>query len=383
MWWALTVYFNYGGRWSGLFCTGGNQRVPFHLLAEDLYTEKGSYGYDGQFYHYIAHDPLGRTPLHDYVDAPRLRYRRILVPAVAYLLAGGQSRWIDASYYATVLFAAFMGIYWIARFAQFHKRSVLWGWVFLPVPAVLVSIDRMTVDVALAAICAGVVLNGAKERHLVLWLLLAAAPLVRETGLALTAAYCLWVLVRREWRNLAIGVLTVVPFLAWLFYVHAHFPSYAAHWAGRMPFGDFLGVIFQPFPYPWSAAKNAIVLGVDYLGLAGAVLAAGMCLRLGLSRDGGLLSAMLLVGALVGAGAVAFGGRDVLVHCYGYARVLSPLFLLCSVRGIEVKRWSYFAPTALVLPRIGLQVMWQILGIARGLARLVPVALGILGILTP
>jgi hypothetical protein len=45
----------------------------------------------------------------------------------------------------------FLGCYWIGRFAVLHRRHPLWGLLFLAVPAVLVSIDRMTVDVALAA----------------------------------------------------------------------------------------------------------------------------------------------------------------------------------------------------------------------------------------
>ena len=98
LWLALTVRYNYGGNWTGLFCTGANQRVPADLLAEKLYTFPASSGYDGQFYHYIAHDPLGRTQLPNYIDAPQLRYRRILVPALAYLIAVGQGRFIDAAY---------------------------------------------------------------------------------------------------------------------------------------------------------------------------------------------------------------------------------------------------------------------------------------------
>jgi hypothetical protein len=72
LWMALTVHYNYGGNWTGLFCTGANQRVPVGQLDEKVHTFPASLGYDGQFYHHIAHDPLGCTQLLSYVDgAPR------------------------------------------------------------------------------------------------------------------------------------------------------------------------------------------------------------------------------------------------------------------------------------------------------------------------
>src|SRR5438128_11101524 len=48
-------------------------------------------GYDGQFYAQLAIDPLLRNPqLARALDGPEYRARRILQPAVAWLLGGGQ-----------------------------------------------------------------------------------------------------------------------------------------------------------------------------------------------------------------------------------------------------------------------------------------------------
>ena len=82
-WQALTVRSNYVGNWSALFCTGTTFRVPPALAREKIYRFNQSNGWDGQFYHYIAHDPFLHSDLKNYIDAPRLRYRRILIPLLA------------------------------------------------------------------------------------------------------------------------------------------------------------------------------------------------------------------------------------------------------------------------------------------------------------
>ena len=49
-------------------------------------------------YRYLAHDPLLTGDAHHYIDNFGLRARRILVPALARLLAMGWQSSIDAAY---------------------------------------------------------------------------------------------------------------------------------------------------------------------------------------------------------------------------------------------------------------------------------------------
>src|SRR5438552_9520637 len=79
VWLAILVHFEYAGAWTALFCTGDQQRIPAEL-APSTYRWKGVTGYDGQYYRYVAHDPLLRKGYVQFVDAPLLRYRRILLP---------------------------------------------------------------------------------------------------------------------------------------------------------------------------------------------------------------------------------------------------------------------------------------------------------------
>ena len=370
LWLALTVRYNYGGNWTGLFCTGANQRVPASLLAEQIHTFPANWGYDRQFYHYIAHDPLGRTQLPSYIDAPQLRYRRILVPALAYLIAVGQARFIDAAYYTVVLGFVFLGCYWTSCFAVLHRRNPLWGLLFLAVPSVLISIDRMTVDVALAALCVGVAVFAAEGRNRLLLLLLIAAPLVRETGPVLTAAYCLWALLRGERRRAIYGALTILPFAVWCLYVQLHFVTQDFSPLLSPPLRDLAGVILHPYAYPWGPVKNAVVVSADLLALAGSLGAIGLAFRFGIKRSGTLLECMLLVEAVVGLGLALFGSRDVWVQAYGHARVLSALFVLLALRSLERRTWSDLAPMLLVVPRIGMQFFPQVAVVVRGLVSL-------------
>ena len=55
----------------------------------------------------------GRPP---FVDNPRLRWRRILVPALAWLCALGQSDFVDSAYFGVLLGFVFLGAYWLSRY---------------------------------------------------------------------------------------------------------------------------------------------------------------------------------------------------------------------------------------------------------------------------
>lgn len=365
-WQFLTVRYNYGGNWTGLFCAGDRQKSPAKLLGENLYAFPNSFGYDGQFYHYIAHDPLGRSELPRYVDAPRMRYGRILLPGLAWLLALGQPAWVDRAYYSLVILFIFCGAFCTSAFAARHGRSALWGILFLLTPAALVSIDRMTVDVALLAICAAALALFPLRRPLGEWLLLAAAPLARETGLALTAGYLLWSLLRRDARRVAGGLLSVLPFAAWSFYLNQQLGALGFPWHSFAPFRQLVGVVLEPPAYPWSRWVNALVILTDWLALAGALLAVLLAFR-SVRRPRAFLHAAILSFGALGLLLAAAGHRDIWVHLYGYGRVFSPLFLLIALRAVTEQTRIEFVPLLAALPPCGLQFASYALRILRAL----------------
>src|SRR6185295_4877851 len=87
LWQIATGHFNYGGNWTALFCIAPDWPQPAFVAPEQLYNIPGSLGYDGQMYHLIAHDPSITRGAVAAMDDPALRYRRILVPMLAWVLA--------------------------------------------------------------------------------------------------------------------------------------------------------------------------------------------------------------------------------------------------------------------------------------------------------
>src|SRR5580700_7813447 len=115
-WQALTVHYNRDGNWSALFLSGSRFPVPPALASENVYVFPDSAGYDGQMYHYVAHDPLMRHGFDKFVDSARLRYRRILLPGLAFVMAGGRQGAIDECFIACNLLFLFLGAWWIGSY---------------------------------------------------------------------------------------------------------------------------------------------------------------------------------------------------------------------------------------------------------------------------
>jgi hypothetical protein len=369
-WQATTVHFSYGGNWTGLFCTGGLMRVPPEL-APGTYVFRSSTGFDGQFYRYLAHDPWSRKGLWSYLDDRLVRGRRILLPALAWLLAAGQSRYIDASYILTVLLCVFAGIYWLGRYAVFHGRHAAWGLGFLAVPATPISLDRLTVDVALLALCAGFAWYAKKRSTAGLCRVLVLAGLARETGLLLVAACCLFALFQRNWRRTLLFASTGVPALIWFQFAALHVthgvrgPLYVPFWMRHYEGLGMFAKLFQPEDYP-DFAPNVVrmVQTADAIALCGMVM--GLVLAVwGLWRwrfDEEQWAALLFAGL-----ALAMTAPSYWANVYGYGRPFAPLVFLVGLRAVAGGPLWMLAPAFLMDLRIGVQLAPQLSRIVRGL----------------
>jgi hypothetical protein len=268
-WQALTVHYNFGGNWTALYYTGAKFKgVPPGLKPENIYLFP-NFGYDAQVYHYIAHDPLFRRNYGEHMDEPQYRGRRILVPGLAFLLAFGRDGWIDRAYIVVIWFFAGLGAYWLARFAQLRGYPVWFGLGFVFVPAVLISIDRLTVDIALAACCLGFVLYAAENATYKLYAVLLAASLSRETGLLLTAAYCIYLAVERDWKRILISSTSALPVAGWYLFLRLHTPPIHATLLSAALFSGIASVLLHPFAYPFGGPVQVIATALDLLALAG------------------------------------------------------------------------------------------------------------------
>lgn len=368
MWQVAVVYLNYGGNWTALFCTGGTFRPPPRPEYAGTKIFGPESAYDGQFYRYIAHDPLLRHGTEKYIDAPAHRWRRILVPALAYLAALGRQRWIDTAYIAVTLAFVFLGAWWVARFATQVKRSAVWGLTFLTAPGVLVSIDRLTVDAALAALCCAWIIYVRRERFGVAATLVACAlPFAKEPGVFFNFAGAVgaW---REEngahWKTAAWWALCAAPGVAWAAYATTSVPSQPVNWFTAVPYRAVVDRILNGHPYPpyvplpWAAAI------LDYVALAGMILATLLAIWLWWKRRWGAEEIALLLLAIL---AIFAGRPDTWAAAYGYGRIFTPLLVLLALRALETRRAVYAVPLAAVALRVGAQFGYEAIGVAAGL----------------
>jgi hypothetical protein len=358
----ITVQFNYGGNWTGLFCTGSRFPVPAALAHESIYVFPDSRGYDGQFYHYIAHDPWLRHGLASSLDAPRLRYRRILIPALAWLLSGGGGRHLHAAYIWLILASVFLGAYWLGRGFAERGAHPAWGLLFLAIPGTLISLDRMTLDGPLAALTAAFALYVRAGPRWKLYLTLAAAPLVRETGLLLIAACGLWEIRRRQWARTLAAAATAAPALAWYAFVHARTAD-TAPFLLTLPLAGLFQRLSASAGYRLAAPVSRLAATLDWVAIAGLLVSLGLAVRILLRRRDALGLAVALFGLLLTTLKVHFW-----LDAYSYTRLVSPLLVLLLAAEQTARPRLALLPPALMLPRIGLQLGWQLLGVLRRLA---------------
>lgn len=367
-WLFLNVIFQYSGHPSGLFYTGAKAEIPTELEAGHTYRVNDHVGYDGAFYHLIAHDPLNRRGFLRFVDNPQLRWRRIGVPALAAFLTFGADRWVDYSYIAVQLLFTYLGALWLGRFAESRGLHPLWGLAFLLIPAVAVSLDRMTVDLPLAALAIGLALYvDSPKPNWPVYVMLCAAPLVRETGMILVAAWCLYSAMRQNWRGLASGAACASPALAWWTYVQRHAPADSNIYLSAYPFSGIVQRTLRGTGDPthtlWLRAANTL----EWVALAGMWLALALALSLLFRRVRERLGFIELTAILFLGFAAVLGRFELWASAYATARSMSPLLIMLGLLALERRSTVFAAPLLLVVPRIALQYEAQLKGVLRGM----------------
>lgn len=372
LWQFLTVHYNRGGNWTALFLTGDGYAIPPDL-EPGTYKFRG-HGFDGEMYRYVAHDAFMQRGYVKYVDGPAQRYHRILVPALAYLLVAGRQPWIDASYIAVIGIFVLLGAYWLSRWAVLAGRHPAWALAFLLLPATLISMDRMTIDVSLAAFtigCAYYWRTGAWTR---LFIVLALACLARETAVFLVGGCCLADLFGRRLFRAALWASSAVPALVWYLFIRRVYPE-ETHFgvptwvAKKIDTGIFHDLV-HPLHYPLSPLLDTVARLGDVLSLAAILLASLLAILYIRARPANPLAiAAVMFVVLVFALTVPVYWNDV----NGYARVFSPLLALVAMGSLAgesgVPWWTGLVPALLVDCRLGMEFASSAGGIVRGLLR--------------
>ncbi|MEK7405976.1 MAG: hypothetical protein AAB225_12780 [Acidobacteriota bacterium] len=372
LWQALAVHFLYGGHWTALFYTGDRASLP-PALAGRTYLWPQSDGYDGQYYRLVAHAPLLQRETVAALGSEGWRYRRILVPALSWLLAAGRPGLIDSCYIAVVAAFVFAGVWWLAAYAKLGGAPAAWGLLVLAVPATLISMQRLTIDVALVSLCAGLVYYQQRGSAGGIAAVLAAACLVRETGALLVAAACVHALLGRRRLRVLLFAACALPALAWNLFVAARLtalqqysaaPLAVPAWMFREPVIGIVRAIFHPPTYPYPRWKEAVAQAADSLALVGVLLA----LALAVTWRPGKRTMLAWAAAVLFAGlTVALSAPGVWVDINGWARPISPLYLFLALRTLSEGRWWTLSPLLLADLRLGLQLQAEPVGVIRAL----------------
>lgn len=182
-------------------------------------------GYDGQFFYYMALDPVGARP---YIDTPSYRYTRILYPMLARGLALGQPGLVPYSLIFINWLAAGFGTFMLATWLDRRQLSPWYGLIYGLYPGILISV-RYDLSEALAfSLAAAAVLLFDHQQlrwRLAGALVFGAVGLTRESALAIAIPFVLLELnrragrVNRYLRNLSsatvLGSLSFGPYVAW------------------------------------------------------------------------------------------------------------------------------------------------------------------------
>ncbi|MEX2261449.1 MAG: hypothetical protein WD696_05835 [Bryobacteraceae bacterium] len=353
-WQLLMVYGVYGGNWTGLFCIGSKFSRSPELASANPHVFQNSYGYDGQFYLYIAQDPFFTKGFASSVDVPRLRYRRILIPFAAWALGLGNQTRIVYAYILVVLAFLFLGAWWLARYAVQAGKPPAWGLGFLIVPATLISLDRMTLDGAMTALTMGFAWYTSRRAEVLapgrLFALLMAAPLVRETGILLTAAVCLCLLNKRDWRRTLLFASSAIPAVAWWAFIHLRTQPYDTPLFGWIPLLSLAQAWISPLVYPSLLLPAWLPPVFDRLGMLGAAGAFWFAIR------GFVFEPTRTACALFTVLGLWHGLPGTWQDIYGFGRSFAPLLLLIALQGLDGKGFVRFVPMLLPLPRIAIQL---------------------------
>ncbi len=242
-------------------------------------------GYDGQFYFYLAQDPLLRRPETARALDNTFRVRRILYPLLAWTLSLGDRAHLPVVLMLINVGAGLSVAAIAARAALRRGRSPWLSLLLVAYPGVWIPVLLdLTEPLQLALLMAGMLLSSAP--------LLFLAALAKETagvGLATEAARHAW---SRDWGNAARHAVFAVVFLAWALFVHVavtgtHFNDLGAH------FFDPPGA---PFRLLLQGGARALLLAPP---LVLTVLAVA---RLAVARDGLTLAASAYALLAIGAG---------------------------------------------------------------------------------
>jgi len=289
-------------------------------------------GYDGQFYYYLARDPLLRaSDPGSFLDRPAYRYARVLYPLLAWAAALGQASAIPWMLLGVSLGAVVIGTVAAVDVVRLLGASRWLALVFAFSPAVMVGlVADLTEPTTFALVAIGVALH-LRGRHRAAGWTLALATLARETSLLVPLGFFLHAVWRRQWRESSAYALPQAVPAAWYLWIWARFGVLPAAQAPPNFGLPFSGAIYRAgvllgwqVPLLGETAPASPFPELVFVGLSVAVILLGLT-RLILHRDVFSLQLWLQAAAMFSTAALVW---EALIS---YGRVLGLLYLFLGL----------------------------------------------------
>jgi hypothetical protein len=216
------------------------------------------FGYDGQFFLYIAQDPRGAVP---YIDNPSYRYGRIAYPIAARALALGRQGAIPLALILLNVAGVVLGTWAVAAWLRRRGQSAWLALLFAAFPGVVFAVWRDLSEplaYSLAAV-AVVVFDASSSRRLaVSSALFAVAGLTRESVLIFAVVWAAALLVEGRRRAAALfAAAAVLPCVAYRFVFLEAWLGNAGLPAHNRPTAVPFGGIFHFFPWEGAELQRA------------------------------------------------------------------------------------------------------------------------------
>lgn len=233
-----------GGNFSWIIIPSSYFGVPEDLTDEiETLCENGDYGWDGQFYYYIANDILGLKDTAQHIDSPSYRYQRIGLPVIVkvvskiFLEKNVTVEMFTFVYFLILMVASFL----FAKYLEEKNKSVLWILPWALSVGVQITLRHALPDGAADAFMLMAVLLLLHEKYIGYAMTATVASLCREANISIAAIIFLlgfFGLLKKEKKfDLKYASILAFPgvvFILWYGYVTFHF--------GAFPFSEAYGI---------------------------------------------------------------------------------------------------------------------------------------------
>lgn len=258
---VLTLYsFKFQNQISGFIVIGDYFKAP-HIWTEKTWIYKNSFGYDGQFYFYMAHDPFMQGQTFDHLDFPAYRYQRLLYPLTVWLFSlGGRPPLIPWMMVIVNGAAYLLGVWTVLRLLALFGRSPWFALVYATCWGFLLSILRCLPE-PMAVTWVMVALYFHYRGRLLLQLLfLSLSALTQETTLLVSWGFLLHRWFKRDHRQAFIFLIPSWVYLLWQGMIFQKF-GVLSFVGGTQNFGPplwgWLEKVIRLSGEPWNVEKLA------------------------------------------------------------------------------------------------------------------------------